>query len=165
MPFGKSTSGVWQRPQATDIYCGSVASACAATSTESATDAALALSGGNVGTATPLSVKSSTFRSGARPAAYAAASLESYVNESNVDCTSKFVFELTIVFDRAQRIVHLAAQSAVSPFRNKMTALWYEPMAAYGLKYKQSSKRLISHPATLNTSCPCVSWLLTKTRQ
>ena len=116
--------------------------------------AVLALSGGDAGTTFPSSVKSLISVFGTRPAVYAAASLDRSVNESTVDCTSKLVFELTIVADRAERIVHPAAQSAVSPFRNRMTTLWYEPMEAYGLKYKKSSKRLISQPATLNTSCP-----------
>ena len=68
-------------------------------------------------------MKSSTSGFGARPATYAAASLDRYVNESSVDFTSRPVLELTIVADRAERIVYPAAQSAVSPFRNGMTAL------------------------------------------
>ena len=106
-----------------DIYCGSAASASAATSTGSAMVAALALSGGDASSAFPSSAKSSTSGSAARPAAYAAASLDRPVNESTVDCTYRPVFELTIVANRAERIVHPAALSAVSPFRNGMTAL------------------------------------------
>ena len=52
--------------------------------------------------------------------------------------------EVTIVADCAERIVHPDARSVVSPFKNGMAALWYEPMATYGVKYKQSLKRLIS---------------------
>ena len=100
----------------------------------SATVAALALSGGDASTASPSSVKSSTFGSGTRPAAYAMASLARYVKESSADCTSKHVYEMTIVADRAEIFVHPAARSDVSPFRNGMTALWYEPMAPYCLK-------------------------------
>ena len=74
---------------------------------------AQALSGGDVGTASPLSVKSLTYGSTATPAAYAATSFDRSVSESTVDCTSKPVFELTIVADRAERIVHPSVRSAV----------------------------------------------------
>ena len=68
-------------------------------------------------------MKSSSFGSNTRLAAYAAASIDRFVNESTVVCTATPVFELTIVADRVERIVHRAAQGAVYPFRNGMTAL------------------------------------------
>ena len=68
-----------------DIYYGSGASASAATSTAPATVVTLALRGRDARTASPSSVMSSTFGSGARPAASEVASLDRSVNESTVD--------------------------------------------------------------------------------